>query len=47
MERGRPGEKRGFFGKIKDSVVGTKEEREAAKLREREVSFFISVPDFT
>ncbi len=37
MERDKSAEKRGFFGKIKDSVVGTKEEREAAKVREREV----------
>ncbi|KLO17071.1 hypothetical protein SCHPADRAFT_188013 [Schizopora paradoxa] len=40
MERDKDkgGEKRGFLGKIKDSVIGTKEERELAKLREREVS---------
>jgi hypothetical protein len=30
-------EKRGFFGKMKDKAIGTKEEREAQKAQEAEV----------
>ena len=32
-------QKRGFFGKLKDSVIGTKEEREAERKRSAQVRF--------
>ncbi|KAH8120207.1 hypothetical protein DFH11DRAFT_1558898 [Phellopilus nigrolimitatus] len=33
---GKGKEKKGFFGKLKDKAIGTKEEREAARLQERQ-----------
>jgi hypothetical protein len=36
-------EKRGFFGKLKDKAIGTKEEREEHKRRQDEVSKQVSI----
>lgn len=38
-ERSKGKQKRGFFGKMKDKAIGTKEEREAYKKEKARVSF--------